>query len=96
MCLEFNFVEQNNIDVKTIVHHCTKEVAMKLHRPLREIISVPKEFPGIFFGNEDRKRHVQRKTLMVGRKYSCRCYCGALLVLLCLGTLAIRISSPLL
>ena len=96
MCLEFNCVEQNNIHVRTIVCHCPKEVAMKLHRPLREVVSIPKEFPRILSRNDDRECRLQRKTLTVGRKRSCRCYCGALLVLSCLGMLAVRISSPLL
>ena len=50
MCLEFNCVEQNNIYVRTIVHHYPKKVAMKLHRPLREVVSVPKEFQGYSLG----------------------------------------------
>ena len=96
MCLEFNCVEQNNIHVRTIVRHCPKEVEMKLHRPLREIISIPKEFLGVLFKNDDMERRLQRKILTVGRKRSCRYYCGALLVLSCLGTLAVHISSLLL
>ena len=33
MCVEFYCVEQNNIDVRTIVCHYTKEVAKTLHQP---------------------------------------------------------------
>ena len=96
MCLEFNCVEQSNIHVRTIVRHFSKEVAMKLHRPLREVVSVPKKFPGVLFRNDDRECRLQRKTLTVGRKRSCRCCCGTLLVLSCLEMLAVHISSPLL
>ena len=70
MCVEYYFVEENNIHVRTNVCHCTEAVAMKLHRRLREVISIPNEFSGVFFGNEDRKRHVEREILMVGRKCS--------------------------
>ena len=31
MCVEFNCVEQNNIDIRTIVRHCTTEVTKMLH-----------------------------------------------------------------
>ena len=58
MCLEYYFVEENNIHVRTIVRHCTEAIAMK-HRPLREVVSVPNEFSGLLFGNKDRERHVE-------------------------------------
>ena len=95
MCLEYYWVEENNIHVRTIVHHCTEAIAMKLHRPLREVVSVPNEFSGVLFGNKDREHHVERLSLMVGRKRSWRCCCGALLVLLSIETLIVCISSPL-
>ena len=60
MCLEYYFVEENNIHVRTIVRHCTKAVAMKLHRPFRAVLSVPNEFSRVLLGNEDRERHVER------------------------------------
>ena len=44
MCLEYYFVEENNIHVGTIVCHYTEAVAMKLHRPLRAVLFVPNEF----------------------------------------------------
>ena len=60
MCLEYYFVEENNIHVRKIVCHCTEAVAMKLHRPFRAVFSVPNEFSGVLFGNEDRECHVER------------------------------------
>ena len=96
MYVEYYFVEENNIHVRTNVCHCTEAVAIKLHRRLREVISVPNEFSRVFFGNEDRECHVERETLMVGRKRIWRYCCSALLVLLFVGMLVVRISSPLL
>ena len=61
MYIEYYFVEENDIHVRTkFVHHCTEAVAMKLHRPLREAVSIPNEFSEVLFGNENRECHVER------------------------------------
>ena len=61
MYIEYYFVEENDIHVRTkFVRHCTEAVAMKIHRPLREVVSIPNEFLGVLFGNEDRERYVER------------------------------------